>query len=193
MADTAPKANERYTYADYLEWNGPERYELIEGEAYMMMGPAYTHQLVSGEVLRQLLNFLEGKKCKALAAPFDVRLFEKEGDAPEDVDTIVQPDILVTCDTSKLNERGLKGSPDMVIEILSPSTQRHDRLTKLDLYQQARVQEYWIVDPANQSVQVYLLDGTGTLRPHEVYGPKDIAKVNVLEGCFIEIGKVFPE
>jgi len=176
-----------------LEWAGPERYELIEGEAYLMAGPAYTHQAVSMELSRQLANFLEGKKCKALAAPFDVRLFEKEGDAPEDVDTIVQPDILVACDTSKLDERGCKGAPDMVLEILSPSTQRHDRLTKLDLYQRAGVREYWIVDPANQSVQVYLLDDTGTLRPHEVYGPKDIAKVNVLEGCFIEIGKVFPE
>ena len=86
---------------------------------------------------------------------------------------------------------GCKGAPDMVIEILSPSTQRHDRLVKLNLYQRAGVREYWIVDPQGQSVEVYLPDSGGSLRVHEVYGRKDIAKVNSLNGCFIELRKVF--
>lgn len=192
MSNPTPAENERYTYQDYLDWPGPDRYELIDGEAYLMAGPAHVHQRILGEILRQLLNFLEGKKCQAIAAPFDVRLFEKEGDNPEDVDTVVQPDILVVCDTSKLDDQGCKGAPEMVIEILSPSTQRHDRLVKLNLYGRAGVKEYWIVNPADQSAQVYLLEGIA-FRPHEVYGPKDVAKVNTLDGCFIEMCKVFSE
>jgi Uma2 family endonuclease len=126
-------------------------------------------------------------------APFGVRLFEKAGDEPEDVDTIVEPDITVVCDPSKLDDHGCKGVPDMVIEILSPSTRRHDRLVKLDLYQRSGVQEYWIVDPENQSVQVFLQDGTGSLKLREDYGREDIAKVNALDGCFVELAKVFPK
>lgn len=82
---------------------------------------------------------------------------------------------------------------DLIVEILSPSSLRTDRLVKLLLYQRAGVEEYWIVDPENKSVQVFLSDGTGTLRPHEDYGREDVAKVNVLDGCFIELNKVFSE
>lgn len=192
MSNLIPAENERYTYQDYLDWTGSDRYELIDGEAYLMAGPTHVHQRVSGEILRQLLNFLEGKKCEAISAPFDVRLFEKEDDEPENVDTVVQPDIMVVCDEAKLDDRGLKGAPEMVIEILSPSTQRYDRLTKFELYQRAGVREYWIVDPANRSVQVFFLDNAA-FHLHEVYGPKDVAKVNVLDGCFVEMCKVFPE
>ena len=98
----------------------------------------------------------------------------------------------MVCDRSKIDRHGCKGAPDLIIEILSPSTRRHDRIVKLDLYQRAGVREYWIVNPDEQSVQVFLLDG-GILQIHEVYGPEDIAKVNVLEGCFMELSKVFAE
>ena len=81
----------------------------------------------------------------------------------------------------------------MIIEILSPSTRRHDRLVKLNLYQRAGVEEYWIVDPETKSVQVFLLDATGFFRIHEDYGSEDVAKVHVLNGCFIELSKVFSE
>ena len=106
---------------------------------------------------------------------------------------MVQPDISVVCDRSKIDKHGCKGAPDMVVEILSPSTRRHDRLVKLNLYQRAGVREYWIVDPDTQSVQVFLPDNGGSLRLHEDYGKDDIAKVHVLDGCFIELGKVFSE
>ena len=180
------------SYAEYLAWEGSPYYDIVGGVPVLLAAPSPSHQEVSGEILRQLLNFLEGKKCRAYAAPFDVRLFEQEGDRPEDVDTVVEPDITVICDLSKIDERGCKGAPEMVIEILSPSTQRHDRLVKFNLYQQAGVGELWLVDPANRSVQVFLWR-EGLLRPVEVYGPQDTAKVNTLEGCFIEMGKVFPE
>lgn len=188
-----PAKKERYTFADVLEWPDDERAELINGEIFLMApSPSRGHQGISVELTRQFANYLEGKKCKAYHAPFDVRLFEKEGDAPEDVDTVVEPDLVVICDPSKLDDRGCKGAPDMVVEILSPSTQRHDRLVKLGLYQRAGVREYWIVSPEEQTVQVFLRQD-GSLQLHEVYDRQGVAKVNVLDGCFIELSKVFAE
>ena len=105
---------------------------------------------------------------------------------------MVEPDIAVICDKNKLDERGCKGAPDMVVEILSPSMRRHDRLVKLGLYQRAGVREYWIVSPEEKTVQVLLLED-GKLLPHEDYGQDDVAKVNSLDGCFIELAKVFAE
>lgn len=183
--------NDKYTYKEYLIWNGPERYELVKGNAYLLSAPTPTHQDISGQIHRQLLNFLEGKTCKAYAAPFDVRLFEQEEDNPDDVNTVVQPDISIICDQNKIDEHGCKGAPEMIIEILSPSTVRHDRLIKMNLYQQAGVKELWLISPEERTAQVFLLND-GILRPHEVYTDKDIAKVTTLQGCFIEMSKVFP-
>lgn len=191
MALPAEKA--RYTFADVLTWEENERIEIINGEAVMMAPPSSTHQEISGALFAQLYNYLEGKQCRVYAAPFAVRLFEQDGDAPEDVDTMVEPDLSVICDRSKIDKHGCKGAPDMVVEILSPSTRRHDRLVKLDLYQRAGVREYWIVNPEDKTVQVMLQDGAGSLRIHEDYGQEDTAKVNVLDGCFIDLRKVFPE
>lgn len=179
------------TFADYLALTDGRRYELIDGELRAMTSPSPRHQEISGELLRQLANFLEGKKCRVYPAPFDVRLFEQEGDAPEDITTVVQPDLLVVCDPSKIDDHGCKGAPDLIIEILSPSTQRHDRLVKLNLYQRAGVKEYWIVSPESQTAEVLLLEN-GSLILHELYTQKDIAKVHTLEGCFLELSKVFP-
>ena len=174
-----PAEKERYTFADVLAWGEDERIELVDGEAVMMApAPSRVHQEVSGEIFRQLANYLEGKKCKVYHAPFDVRPFEKDGDSPEDVDTVVEPDITVVCDRDKLDDHGCKGAPDMVVEILSPSTQRHDRLVKLGLYQRAGVREYWIVSPEERAVQVFTLSN-GLLLPHEVYSRDGVAKVNV--------------
>ena len=188
-----PAEKERYTFADVLTWSEDERIEIIDGEIFMMAPPSRIHQKVSVAISSQLYNFLEGKKCEVYPAPFGVRLFEQDGDSPEDVDTLVEPDISVVCDKSKLDHHGCKGAPDLVVEILSPSTQRHDRLVKLRLYQRAGVREYWIVDPDARTVQVMLRDDDGNLQLHEIFSHRDIAKVNVLEGCFIELAKVFAE
>ena len=188
-----PAEKDQYTFADALTWNENERIEIINGEAVMMAPPSRVHQEISGEIFRQLANYLEGKKCRVYAAPFAVRLFERDVEAPEDVDTMVEPDLSVVCDSDKLDKYGCKGAPDVVIEILSPSTQRHDRLVKLGLYQRAGVREYWIVNPEDQTVQVMLLDGGGILQLHEVYDRTGVAKINSLEGCFIELNKVFAE
>ena len=180
------------TFADYLTWEREERAELLDGEVILMAPPSRVHQEISGELFRQLANFLEGKKCRVYAAPFAVRLFERDGDPPEEVNTVVEPDLSVVCDREKLDKRGCKGAPDFIIEILSPSTQRHDRLVKLEQYQRAGVREYWIVSPEEQTVQVLLLDN-GLLRPCEIYGKTNLAKVNVLDGCYLELEKVFAE
>lgn len=188
-----PAKKEHYTFADVLGWEENVRAEIINGEVFLMAPPVRIHQEIIAELTRQLGNYLMGKRCRVYPAPFGVRLFEKDEDAPKDVDTMVEPDISVICDRSKLDKHGCKGAPDLIIEILSPSTRRHDRLTKYNLYQQAGVREYWIVEPENQSVQVFLQDGSGLLKIHEDYGREDIAKVNVLDGCFIELSKVFSE
>lgn len=188
-----PAEKTRYTFADVLSWDEDERIEIIDGEAFMMATPSIIHQEISGELFRQLANFLEGKQCRVYPAPFGVRLFARDGDGPEDVDTLVEPDISVVCDRSKLDQHGCKGAPEMVIEILSPSTLRHDRLVKLNLYDQAGVLEYWIVDPQNRAVQVFRRDGGAALRICEEYGHTQVAKVSVLDGCFLELSKVFPE
>lgn len=147
-----PVEKERYTFADVLTWSENERIEIINGEAVMMVPPSRIHQKISGEIFRQFANYLEGKKCEVYPAPLGVRLFEKDGDVPDDVDTVVEPDISVICDKNKLDKHGCKGAPDMVIEVLSPSTLRHDRFVKLALYQQAGVREYWIVEPETRTV-----------------------------------------
>ena len=190
MASAAKQG--QYTFADILAWDEGENIEIISGEAFMMATPSRIHQKISMELSRQLANYLVGKGCEVYPAPFGVRLFEQDGDSPKDVDKVVEPDISLVCDRSKLDQQGCKGAPDMIIEILSPSTRRHDRLVKLNLYQRAGVREYWIVDPDNESVQVFTLD-SGVLKIREDYGREDVAKVNVLDGCFIELGKVFSE
>lgn len=186
-----PQEN-RYTLADALSWDEQERIELIYGYPMMMSPPIRIHQKVSGELFGQLRNYLKGKKCEVYHAPFAVRPFERGGDDPEDVDTLVEPDITVVCDPSKLDDIGCKGAPDLIMEILSPSTQRHDKLIKFNLYQRAGVREYWIVDPASKSVQVFVLeDGHYAAKDFGTAGEN--LKVNILEDCMIDLSQVFSE
>lgn len=177
--------DKKYTYADYLTWDDDTRYELIDGVPYMMSAPSPTHQRISRELMRQFANFLEGKRCEAFAAPFDVRL---NADTTDDI--VVQPDISIVCDPKKIDERGCKGVPDMVIEILSPSTAIYDQNIKLSKYLEAGVKECWIVVPEARNVTVYLRkadDGA-----FQIYKASEIAPVHVLDGCYINLASVFP-
>jgi Uma2 family endonuclease len=183
---------ERYTLADALTWDESERIELICGVPYMMSPPVRVHQEILTALVLQIGNYLNGKKCRVYPAPFAVRLFEKKEDHPGNVDTLVEPDISVVCDPDKLDDIGCKGAPDLVIEILSPSTQRHDRVTKFNLYQEAGVREYWIVDPLSKTVQVYVLEN-GIFRAVESYAAEDVAEVRVLPGCTVTLSDVFQE
>lgn len=149
-----------HTYGEYLSWPDELRYELIDGRAYAMSpAPTRQHQGIVGELFRQIANALQGHPCRAYVAPFDVRL-PRGGEADDDVDTVVQPDIVVFCDRSRLDERGARGAPDWIIEVLSPGTASHDQLLKRDLYERHGVAEYWLVHPGDRLVTVYrLLDG----------------------------------
>lgn len=180
----------RYTYADILNWPEDKRVELIDGEPYLMApAPNPDHQSISVELVLQIGSYLRGKKCRIFHAPFDVRLFESTDDQPHHVDTVVQPDLLVVCDPNKLDKRGCKGAPDMVVEILSPSTRQRDRLVKLNLYQRAGVPEYWIIDPVEKTVIVLtLLDGTYV---PAAYSDHAVVPVGVLEDCQIDLSRVF--
>lgn len=187
-----PQKDAKYTYAEYLQWDGPERIELHNGTPVMMSPPSRLHQKIAGEIFRQIANYLEGKPCEVYPAPFAVRLFENAGDTPEQISTVYEPDITIVCDRSKLDDRGCKGAPDMVIEVLSPSTARNDRLVKLNQYQRAGVREYWIVSPEERNAQVYVLEN-GLFHLNEVYTDAMIGKVSCMDGCFVELSKVFSE
>ena len=124
---------DRYTYADILSWDDGKRYELYEGQIVALASPTDSHQRISMELSRQIANFLLGKSCEVFAAPFDVRLFEKDNDDPEDVDTVLQPDLVVVCGQAKVDRHGVHGVPAMVVEISSDSTRLDDWRKKLKL------------------------------------------------------------
>jgi len=178
--------NKRYTYADYLTWDDDTRWELIDGVPYMMSAPSRVHQELSGSLYTQLAVFLKGKSCKVYYAPFDVRLNADTLD-----NTVVQPDIVIVCDRTKLDKAGCAGVPDMVVEILSPSTSRYDRTLKFSTYLKSGVHEYWVVDPESKTLAVHLLrDGEYVTR---AYTDEDTVPVCVLEGCIIDLAAVFEE
>ena len=177
----------QYTYSDYYSWEDGQRWELIDGYAYLMApGPSQAHQEAISNLLYQLATFLKGKPCKVIPAPFDVRL-----NASSDDNTVVQPDLLVVCDKSKLDGKSCVGAPDLVIEILSPSTARFDRTVKFDQYKKAGVREYWIVDPDTKTVSAHILqNGEYMIR---AYSDTGTAPVSVLEGCEINLAEIFEE
>ncbi|ANX03835.1 Uma2 family endonuclease [Immundisolibacter cernigliae] len=154
-----PKRDEeRHTYGEYRRWPEATRYELIDGIAYAMAPAASRrHQEVLLELARQVANALAGQPCRAFIAPFDVRL-PRADEADDAVDTVVQPDLSVVCDPGKLDERGCRGAPDWVVEVLSPATAGHDHIVKRAVYERAGVREYWLVHPVDRIVTVYRLD-----------------------------------
>ena len=147
-----------HTYGDYLGWPDDVRYELIDGVAYLMApAPTLAHQDVVGEVYRQLANALQDKPCRVYVAPVDVRL-PKANEADAEIDTVVQPDVLVLCDPGKTDRRGVRGAPDLVVEVLSPGTASHDHVRKRRVYERAGVREYWLVHPVDRMVTIYRLE-----------------------------------
>lgn len=182
---------DRYTFADLLQWDDNVRYELYSGVPVALASPSDAHQDISGEIYFQLKSYLRGKQCKAYYAPFDVRLFEEDGESPEDVDFVLQPDLMVVCDKNKVDRHGVHGAPDLVVEVLSPATARYDKIIKLSLYQRAGVPEYWIADPVSRSVSVYALKN-GVYQSPTVYGSDTSVPVGVLDACQVDLSTVFP-
>jgi Uma2 family endonuclease len=148
-----------YTYADYLLWNFKERVELIKGKIVKMSpAPSTSHQRISGELTYLLSKVFRKSKCQMFVAPFDVRLVNyKQSTQDNQIVTVVQPDLCVVCDINKLDEKGCIGSPDLIIEILSPGNSNREMTIKFDLYEENGVKEYWIVEPAENSIFIYTL------------------------------------
>jgi len=184
--EAVPAYDKLYTYSDYITWDDDKRWELIDGVPYMMSAPTRMHQNISRNLFRQFDRFLENKPCEVYYAPFDVRLNADTLD-----DTVVQPDLLIVCDNTKLDDAGCKGSPDMVVEILSPSTARYDRNTKFNAYLKSGIREYWIIDPETKSLAQHILKDSNYIT--HPYTDEETAPVHVLEGCTINLSKVFEE
>jgi Uma2 family endonuclease len=148
-----------HTYADYFIWSRTHGDELIDGTAYVREppSPVRSHQEIAGELYRQIGNALEGKPCRVYIAPFDVRL-PKSTEEDSQVNTVVQPDVLIVSDLTKLDARGMRGAPDWLAEVLSPSTARHDQTIKLSAYERAGVREVWLIDPIDRTVTIYRLE-----------------------------------
>lgn len=199
------RSDEIYTYADYLSWGENDNAELIDGIRYvegqrcdsleiqpnMLAKPSIAHQRISRNLLTQMNIYLEGKQCEVFAE-IDVLLPLHNEKSTDKIKNVFSPDITLVCDKDKLKKNYCLGTPDMVMEILSPSTAAYDALTKLDKYQQAGVKEYWIVDPEEKTVRVYLLEGDFYKTPG-LYLPPDRIKVSVLEDCTIDLSNVFAE
>lgn len=183
-----------YTYAQYLTWNWQEMTELIKGKIYKMSpAPASVHQKVLGEIFRQIANYLLKKKCQVFTAPFDVRLPFTKVQTDQAITTVVQPDLCVICDSSKIDSRGCLGAPDWIIEILSPQTSSKDLHEKFDVYEEAGVKEYWVVHPQEQTILVYVLDSDGKYQVlRKPYVRTDLVSPMTLPELILDLALVFP-
>lgn len=168
MNEPHPK---KMTYAEYLTWADEPRYEIINGIPYMQAAPSRQHQRIVTQLIGELYTFLKGKTCEVYTAPFDVRLSATEDDEEYQV---VQPDISVVCDEEKLDDKGCKGAPDLIVEVLSPSTWQRDRIEKLNLYQQHGVKEYLLIYPNEKIVEQYFLGENGVYGTPYIYNEEDV-------------------
>lgn len=181
----------RYSYAEYLDWQIDEMVELIKGKVFRSAAaaPGRIHQEISGKIFTQLFNFLENHPCKVYQAPFDVRLPVKSK-RNEDIDTVVQPDICVICDNSKLDDLGCVGAPDLIIEILSPGNNKKELKNKYEVYEESGVREYWIIHPDEQTVMVYTLV-EGRYIPSKLLTSGDFIESKSVSGFRLDLEYVF--
>lgn len=185
------KENHKYTYRDYLNWTMDERWEIIGGVPYAMSpAPSRNHQKISGELFARIHSYLRGKTCEVYSASFDVRILTN-GESDENATNVVQPDISVICDSSKLDDKGCMGSPDIIIEIVSPSTLKKDIKDKFYLYEKALVKEYWIVYPEGKTIVVYTISDNGKYGRPEIYSEEDTIKVGIFKSLEIILKDVF--
>jgi Uma2 family endonuclease len=188
-------AKKRYTYADYLTWMDDQTRELLDGFIRLMSpAPTLTHAKITRGIFFELENYIRNKLCgcQVFTAPFDVRLPKKaEEVADDEIYTVVQPDICVVCDESKLDERGCLGAPDMVVEILSLSSLRYDLNDKFNLYEASGVKEYWVVMPKEKGISVFILQDDGKYARGVVYEGETAIPVKTLPGLTLNAGMIF--
>lgn len=186
-----PKEEKKYSYADYLNWPEGERYEIIDGVPYMQAAPSPMHQEILNSINVQFYNYLVGKPCKVYPAPFCVRLTNEEENRNEDINKIVEPDITIVCDKSKIDEKGCNGAPDMIVEVMSPSSIKMDRFIKFNKYEKAGVKEYWIVEPEGRIVSVFVLQENLRYGRPDVYSEDDKIKVSIFPDFIVNLKPVF--
>lgn len=171
-----------YSWADYQSWNDGERWELIGGHPFCMSpAPTSRHQAIVTDLVVLLSHHLGGRTCRPLVAPTDVKLSDRD---------VVQPDILVVCNRSQIKETHVEGPPALVIEVLSPSSLRHDRVRKLRLYARSGVGEYWLVQPNPAVVEVLHLQGE-TYRVAGVYTDNETLRSPSFPELALDLAKVF--
>lgn len=196
------RADRKYSYDDYCSWPEDERWELIEGTAYdMSPAPSWNHQELSGDLFFRFKSFLKKGNCKVFAAPFDVLMPKEPIENEGKINTVVQPDISVICDPGKRTEKGCLGAPDLIVEILSPSTSKKDLNEKFSLYENRGVKEYWIVDPGNKYIRIFHLmkseDETykfdeGTLIPPANWRDENTtAESQLFKGFTVDVKELF--
>lgn len=182
MGSTAGNIEKRFTYAEYLTWNDDQRWELIDGTPYNMTpAPTTKHQSILIKLASRIDSFFAGKTCKAFVSPTDV-VFDDYN--------VVQPDLLVVCDRSKITDANIQGAPDLVVEILSPSTSRKDRREKMALYERFAVREYIIIDPANEIVERFWLADWKYGHP-DVFGWDETVKLVLFPEIKLNLWEIF--
>ncbi len=176
-----------YTYADYLTWQFTDRVELIMGKIFKMSpAPTSSHQHAVSVLHGTIFQFLKGKPCKVFPAPFDVSLPDVSGISQ----TVVQPDITVICNPSRITEQGCNGAADMVVEVISKSSVKKDLHEKYGIYEKAGVKEYWIVQPQDRSLIIFTLTEAG-YQPSKPLTKGDLATSQVLPGLAIDLDELF--
>lgn len=179
----AAQHKQKYAYCDYLTWPEGERWELIAGEPLAMTpAPSLKHQRIAGRLYFALEAALSGHPCTAFIAPVDVVLAN---------DTVVQPDVLVVCDASKLEANRVAGAPDLIVEVLSPATALRDHKAKRELYERHGVREYVLADPEAQFAERFTLGPDGVYGRSDLFGPEDVLSLSSLGGLKIRLSEVF--
>ena len=192
MKSPAPK-DRKFTYGDYLSWPDEERWELIDGEAFNMTpAPSRAHQKTLLALADLFYNYLNDKPCEVYVAPFDVRLPEGS-QSEQEIITVVQPDLTVVCDPAKLDDKGCRGTPDLIVEIISPSTAARDYIEKLALYERRQVAEYWVVHPIDKTVMVFQLTANQEYGKPRIYAGNDQVPIGLFPDLVIDLKKVFKD
>ncbi|MFT4153795.1 Uma2 family endonuclease [Parafilimonas sp.] len=185
-----PSPDYTYTYADYLKWKFEERLELFKGRIYKLAATNTRHQVISMKLQLRIGTFLEKHRCFFFVAPFDVRLPVKNRKKDNEITTVVQPDLGIVCDLSKIDERGCCGAPDLVVEILSPGNSQKEVQLKFELYEEAGVHEYWIINPVEENIVVFILNEGGKLGGGKMYAGKAISP-HCIPALEIEVRDIF--
>jgi Uma2 family endonuclease len=185
-----PSADYIYTYADYLKFKFEERLELFKGRIMKMAAPNTRHQSILLKLSYSVYSFLKEKTCSVFIAPFDVRIPVQNRKKDNEITTVVQPDLCVVCDSSKIDEKGCCGAPDIIIEVLSPGNSKKELQQKFDLYEEAGVQEYWMVGPEEKIVFIYVLEN-GRYIGKKPFSEGTIITTVVLPGMQINVSDIF--